>query len=94
MFRVEVCTPAEAKAGLARGARPHGTDVLLAFVRWFEGSNLEPDETTCTRLVWGDFDIINTASIRKVEHIVPDFARDDGSFHVNKFAFIHQRRGF
>ena len=52
MFRVEVCTPAEAKAGLARGARPHRTDVLAAFVQWFEGSNLEPDETMCTRLVW------------------------------------------
>ena len=40
----------------------------------------------------GDFDIINPTSIRKVEHAVPDFARNDGSFHVNKFAFIHQRR--
>ena len=94
MFYVEVCTPGAASAALARGTRPHGTDVPLAFVKWFDGSKLVPDETTCTRLLWGDFDIINPESIRKEEHILPDFERDDGSFYVNKFAFIHQRRGF
>ena len=60
---------------------------------------MSDDATMCVRRQWqGDdypYDVINTQSFRKVEHVVPDYASGaDGYFYVNRFAFIHQRRGF
>ena len=67
LFHVEVCSIAAARTAEATGHAPQGSDLTLAFVKWFESvANESDDETTCVRLHWQGgqypYDIINTES--------------------------------
>ena len=80
--------------------------MALALVRWFDDALCtEADDTGMQQLHWGGentdggphlFGVIDIDSIRETEQIVLDFELEDVAtrFHVNHFAFIHQRRGW
>ena len=79
--------------------------MALALVRWFDDALCtEADDTGMQQLHWGEgadggpnlFSVLDIDTIRKTEHIVADFQLEASAtrFHVNHFAFIHQRRGW
>jgi hypothetical protein len=102
LFHIDVCSTRDAQEASRQGRPPQRTARhSLAFVRWFDDAFCrERDETSYQRLHWaapanGDYGVIHIDSIRKLEHIVPDFNAEDGErFYVNHFAFVHQRRAF
>jgi len=106
LFYASYCSKATAREA-TRASRPLLTEgrMALALVRWFDDALCtEADDTGMQQLHWGVntdggphlFGIIDIDSIRKTEHIVLDFELEAVAtrFHVNHFAFIHQRRGW
>ena len=106
LFYASYCSKAAARQA-KRASRQLPTEgrMALALMRWFD-SNLctEADDTGMQQLHWAEsadgrphiFGIVDIDSIRKTEHIVLDFELEAEAtrFHVNHFAFIHQRRGW
>ena len=59
---------------------------MQAQLHWGENTDVGPDL----------FGVIDIDSIGKTKHVVLDFELEAAAtrFHVNHFAFIHQRRGW
>ena len=107
LFYASYCSKASAREA-TRASRPLPSEgrMALALVRWFDDALCtEADDTGMQQLHWGGentdggphlFGVIDIDSIRKTEQIVLDFELEDVAtrFHVNHFAFIHQRRGW
>jgi hypothetical protein len=106
LFYASYCSKAAAReATRASRLMPSEGRMALALVRWFDDALCtEADDTGMQQLHWEEdadggpnsFSVVDIDTIRKTEHIVLDFELEAAAtrFHVNHFAFIHQRRGW